>query len=93
MRVCDKKLTMTINDVYYAMREAGISTTPVRISAGIASGAYPFGRVIATGETGRRTVEIFRVDFEAWLESKTPASMRKSLAESVKPLTLVQNVM
>lgn len=68
------KLTMTLMDVYYAMREAGIPNTPVRISAGIASGAYPFGRVINTGETGRRTFEIFRVDFEAWLKTKTPQS-------------------
>ena len=66
------KLTMTINDVYLAMRSAGISTNPRRISAGIASGAYPFGRVVGTGPTGRRTVEIFRVDFYAWLESKIP---------------------
>ena len=67
-----QKLTMTIMDVYRAMREAGISSSPTRISAGIASGAYPFGKVVATGETGRRTVEIYRVDFEAWLATKTP---------------------
>lgn len=66
------RLTMTINDVYLAMREAGIPTNLRRISAGIASGAYPFGRVVSVGPTGRRTVEIFKVDFYAWLESKTP---------------------
>jgi len=69
-----QKLTMTILDVYHAMREAGISTSPTRISAGIASGAYPFGKVVATGKTGRRTVEIYRVDFEAWLVTKTPGA-------------------
>jgi hypothetical protein len=68
------KLTMTIMDVYRAMRDAGISSSPARISAGIASGAYPFGKVIATGETGRRTVEIYRVDFDAWLATKTPTA-------------------
>lgn len=72
MHVCNNKLTMTILDVYHAMREAGIATSPTRISAGIASGAYPFGRVIATGETGRRTIEIYRVDFNAWLATKIP---------------------
>lgn len=66
------KLTMTLREVYYAMREAGIRCNPTMISAGIASGAYPFGRVVNTGETGRRTLEIYRVDFEAWLESKIP---------------------
>lgn len=66
------KLTMTLHDVYLAMREAGIPTSPMRISAGIASGAYPFGRVVCVGDTGRRTVEIFKVDFYAWLESKIP---------------------
>lgn len=93
MHVCNNKLTMTILDVYHAMREAGIATSPTRISAGIASGAYPFGRVIATGETGRRTVEIYRVDFEAWLASKTPANMRDPLAGCGNPLVLVRNVM
>ena len=66
------RLTMTINDVYIAMRAAGISTSPTRISAGIASGLYPFGHVVGVGPTGRRTVEIFKVDFYAWLESKIP---------------------
>ena len=66
------KLTMTVREVYYAMRAAGIRCNPTMISAGIASGAYPFGRVVNTGETGRRTLEIYRVDFDVWLESKTP---------------------
>lgn len=71
------KLTMTLMEVYYAMREAGISNTPSRISAGIASGAYPFGRVVCVGETGRRTLEIFRVDFDAWLETRIPKNMKE----------------
>ena len=66
------KLTMTLMDVYYAMRAVGIRCSPTSISAGIASGAYPFGRVVSVGETGRRALEIFRVDFDAWLQSKTP---------------------
>lgn len=66
------KLTMTIREVYYAMREAGIPCNAKMISAGIESGAYPFGRVVNKGETGKKTFEIFRVDFFAWLESKIP---------------------
>lgn len=67
-----QKITMTLREVYYAMREAGIPCNTKMISAGIASGAYPFGRVVSEGETGRRTLEIFRVDFTAWLETKIP---------------------
>ena len=67
-----KSITMTLRDVYLEMREAGIRCSMKVISDGIATGAYPFGRVVNVGETGRRTVEIFRVDFESWLASKTP---------------------
>lgn len=77
------KLTMTIMDVYHAMREAGISSSPTRISAGIASGVYPFGKVIAIGETGRRTVEIYRVDFEAWLETKIPGATVRAASKVI----------
>lgn len=66
------RLTMTLHEVYCAMRNAGIPCSPKSISAGIACGAYSFGRVVSEGETGRRTLEIFRVDFDAWLKSKTP---------------------
>ena len=93
MRSCNNKLTMTVLDVYHDMREAVISTNPARISAGIASGAYPFGRVVATGETGRKTFEIFRVDFEAWLESKIPSSKHSSLPGYKGPLELKRHVM
>lgn len=67
-----KGITMTLRDVYYEMREAGIRCSMKVISDGIATGAYPFGRVVNEGETGRRTLQIFRVDFEAWLKSKMP---------------------
>ena len=80
-----QKITMTLREVYYAMRKAGIRCNTKMISAGIASGAYPFGRVVNVGETGRRTVEIFRVDFEAWLESKMPKQSNQS-----KRLQLIQ---
>lgn len=73
-----QKITMTLREVYYAMRKEGIRCNVKMISAGIASGAYPFGRVVNVGETGRRTVEIFRVDFESWLESKKPKQRNQS---------------
>ena len=68
----ENKLTMTVMEVYIEMREAGIPNSPKKISAGIASGAYPFGRVVAVGETGRKTIEVFRVDFQNWLKSRIP---------------------
>jgi len=67
-----KSVTMTLRQVYYEMQAAGIRCSEKVISDGIACGAYPFGRVVNVGETGRRTVQIFRVDFEAWLETKMP---------------------
>lgn len=72
MEKITQRITMTLMDVYKAMRAAGIPSSPERISAGIASGAYPFGSVVNVGETGRRTILIYRVDFEAWLETKIP---------------------
>lgn len=68
----NQSLTMTLREVYYAMRKAGIRCNTKMISAGIASGAYPFGRVVNEGPTGRRTLEIYRVDFDAWLETRVP---------------------
>ena len=77
-----KSVTMTLRDVYYAMAAAGIRCSEKVIADGIECGAYPFGRIVNKGETGRRTVQIFRVDFEAWLETKMPK-------ESAPPLRMV----
>lgn len=76
------RLTMTLQDVCLAMKDAGIPTSPMRISAGIECGAYPFGRVVSVGATGRKTLEIFRVDFDAWLEAKIPKAPLQMLTKS-----------
>ena len=68
----DRTPTMTLAQVYHELREAGIKSSPQRIAAGIESGALPFGEVSFVGDTGRRSFLIWRVDFEAWLESKLP---------------------
>ena len=39
------------------------------VSKGIASGLYPFGKVINVGETGRRSMQILRTDYEAWKDA------------------------
>ena len=85
------KLTMTLNEVYIAMREDGIPSSPSRISAGIASGLYPFGTVVNEGETGRRTLLIYRVDFEAWLQSKMPQQKSQQLPNA-SPLRFVHSM-
>lgn len=65
------KVTMTVREVLIEMRKVGIPCSERSVSNGIAMGVYPFGRVSNVGPTGRRTLEIFRVDFYAWLESKS----------------------
>ena len=68
----DRNPTMTLAQVYHELRAAGIKSSPQRIADGIANGALPFGEVSFVGDTGRRSFLIWRVDFEAWLESKLP---------------------
>lgn len=70
--MAEKKIMMGLHDVNRAMRKVGIHTSPVVIADGIASGVYPFGRVVSTGPTGRRHFEIFAVDFYAWLKTRIP---------------------
>lgn len=60
------KPTMTIKEVYDDLREHGFKTSFRRLSDGIASGLYPFGSVLNIGETGKRTFQILRVDYENW---------------------------
>lgn len=65
-------LTMTVNDVAKLFRSYGIPIELGRLADDIASGVYPFGRLVKTSATGRRTFEIWRVDVEAFLQSKMP---------------------
>ena len=86
------KLTMTISELYQEMREVGIPCSPNSIANGIESGAYPFGRVVCTGETGRRRIEVFRVDFLAWLRTRIPNepaydALRQALPDIPMPET------
>lgn len=83
------KLTMTIAEVMDEMRKAGIHCSQRSVSSGIAMGAYPFGRVTNVGPTGRKTLEIFRVDFFAWLESK---AQPRAVSTYTPPLRFVQNM-
>ena len=60
------KPTMTLREVYKDLREHGFKTSIQRLSDGIVSGLYPFGRVLNIGETGKRTFQILRIDYENW---------------------------
>lgn len=62
---------MNLKECADAMRDVGFRTSETCIADGIESGRYPFGALLSVGQTGRRRFEIYRVDFEAWLRSKT----------------------
>lgn len=66
-------LTMTLEDVCKLFREYGIPMEVTRLADGIESGYYPFGNLVKVSATGRRTFEIWRIDVENFIKSKTPA--------------------
>jgi hypothetical protein len=66
-------ITMTATEVTKELRKRGTKVTTKKIVDGIEDGTYPFGRIVSTGETGRRSVEIFRVRFFAWLHELMPS--------------------
>lgn len=63
--------TMTLKECAVAMRERNIPCTETGIADAIELGIYPFGRIKHVGKTGRRSIEIWRVDFERWLKERT----------------------
>lgn len=65
-----KKPVMTVNECAETMRAHGIRCSNMDVGDAIEQGVYPFGRVKRVGSLGRRTFEIWRVDFEAWLRSR-----------------------
>ena len=68
-----EKATMSAYECCKEMRELGIPCTVTGIVDGIECGAYGFGRIKKRGPTGRRTVEIFRVEFQRWIREKVTA--------------------
>lgn len=59
---------MTIKEVADDMRSRGMGLAYQTITDNIANGTFPFGTVLNTGKTGRRTFLILRRDYEAWAE-------------------------
>lgn len=68
--------TMSLKEVVDTMRSAGFRTSETAVADSLDSGRYPFGTLVRTGKSGRRTFEIYRVDFECWLSQKTGGASR-----------------
>lgn len=64
-------ITMTATEAAETLRRYGMRCSAKTIADGIEAGEYPFGRIVSVGETGRRRVEIFRVNFCRWLHEMT----------------------
>lgn len=65
-----KNPTMTAAEATARMRDAGFRISVPSLIAGIEQGKYPFGIVI---NMQKRVVEIYTLDLERWLRSKTVA--------------------
>lgn len=59
---------MTLQDVMVDMRSRGLRMNMASISTGIKCGAFPFGKVLNVGGTGRATFLILRSDYERWAD-------------------------
>ena len=59
---------MTVAQVIHDMRTRGIPIGQKNLVCGIESGAFPFGRVISVGETGRRTLLITASSYYSWAD-------------------------
>lgn len=65
------KPVMTLKECAEELRRLGVRTSETAIADALEAGIYPFGRLKSLGKTGRRTFEIWRVDFERWLRERT----------------------
>ena len=63
-----KKPNMTMTEVMHDMRRRGFGISQISFGKALDQGAFPFVRVLDTGETGRKTLLIFRKDYEAWAD-------------------------
>ena len=64
-------MTVTATEAAKVLRSKGMKISVRRLVDGIQDGSYPFGRIVSTGGTGRRSVEIFRGDLERFIKEKT----------------------
>lgn len=57
---------MTMIEVMNDMRDCGFPISQKTLSDGMVAGVFPFGTLLSTGKTGRRTFMILRRDYETW---------------------------
>lgn len=57
---------MTMNEVMDDMRSCGYPISQKTLSDDMVAGVFPFGTLLSTGQTGRRTFMILRRDYENW---------------------------
>lgn len=69
-----QKPTMTVNEVVMELRALGMRVSNRYAADSIESGHWPFGSVASTGTGRRRHFEIWRADFQRWLEERCPAA-------------------
>ncbi len=74
------KPRMTVAEVCRDLRNCGMGLTHKTVSDGIASGLFPFGKLIGVNPSGRRTFMILRKDYEKWKEEAL-SKMARSTAE------------
>lgn len=60
-------ITVTATEAAARLRQAGMRISVKRLVDDIEKGRFPFGHVVSTGPSGRRTVEIYRRDLETWI--------------------------
>ena len=63
-------MTVTATEAAKVLRSHGMKISVGRLVDGIQDGDYPFGRIVSIGDTGRRSVEIFRGDLERFIKEK-----------------------
>lgn len=63
-------MTMTVAQVCAELRSRGIPCNNRRVADNIESGAWNFGRLVNKGPTGTRCFEIWRKDFENWMDKQ-----------------------
>jgi hypothetical protein len=64
MAKCAARMTMI--EVMNDMRDCGFHISQKTLSDGMVAGVFPFGTLLSTGKTGRRTFMILRRDYEIW---------------------------
>lgn len=64
-------ITLTVHQAMQICRENGWQVSQSQFTDGMEKGIYPFGRLVSTGSTGRRTFEIFRGDLLRFIYEKS----------------------